>query len=157
MEAVNLSKLYKLKTPYVKVTISILIFFLLIPIFNSELFAQRKDTSDYFAIGVFAGSYIGQFPLYVTNNIVNTGGIELEYYKYTDLSFYVQGIYQFTGNDVRKMFNVPSGSVLFVTQPPETHRFNISFGGKYFLRNKNVNPFFELGINQEVNSIGKYN
>ncbi|MEO8447555.1 MAG: hypothetical protein ABI528_08675 [bacterium] len=134
-----------------------LIFFSLIIIDSSDSLAQRKDTSDYFAVGVFGGNYTGQYPLYGINNLVNTVGVELEYYKFSDLSFYFQGIYNFTGNNLRLLFDIPESATNFkVKEQPETHRFIISFGGKYFLRNKDVNPFFELGINQEVNYIGQY-
>lgn len=122
----------------------------------SNLVAQNKEINDYFAIGVFGGTYVGQFPLNGKNNILNSVAIEGEYFKFSDLSFYVQGLYQFTISDVRKLFKIPREFPVTVIQKPETYRLNISFGGKYYLRSKSVNPFFQFGINQEVNYIGKF-
>lgn len=122
----------------------------------SDLPAQRKDVSDYFSIGLFGGTYVGQFPLYGENDFVNSVAIEAEYFKFSDLSFYMQGLYEFTGSDLRKLYHISYGFPLSITQKPETYRLNVSFGGRYYLRTKDVNPFFQFGINQEVNYIGKY-
>lgn len=111
--------------------------------------AQRKDTSDYFAIGLFFGNHNSSLPSH-NLEIINSAGLELEYYKFTDLSFFVQGLYTFSGNGHNrgphpndfpesgfpgKNFDV--GQLL-----------GVNIGGKYFLRSKSVNPFFELGLNQ---------
>lgn len=133
-----------------------LLLLLLLVFISADSTAQRKDTSDYFAVSLYGGSYISQAPLYERNKYLNSIAAEFEYFKFKDLSFYVQGLYEFTGSDIRELFNVPYWRELTEIHNPDTYRLNTSFGGRYYLRNKNVNPFFQLGINHETNFIGDY-
>lgn len=123
----------------------------------SKIYAQENNESDYLAIGIFGGAYLGNHPLYQTNSYLNSIAIEAEYFKFSDLSFYVQGLYEFTPTDVKTLFEISNAYPVSVIEKPETYRLNISFGGRYYLRKKNVNPFFQFGINHEVNHIGRYN
>lgn len=124
----------------------------------SEMFAQKKDTSDYFLVGLYTGSYFGNFPLYPENDIINSIAIECEYFKFCNLSFYFQGLYQFTDSDINKLFKPKYGAPYTYTtiQKPETYRLNFSFGGRYYLRKMIVNPFFQFGVNHEINYISEY-
>jgi opacity protein-like surface antigen len=138
--------------------IFLILFFLtvLISLLGTNLLAQKNNSSDYFAIGIYSGSYIGQRPLYEKNSFINLAAIEVEYFKFTDLSFYLQGFYQFTGNDVRRLNGLPARYSLSEVKNPTTYRVNISFGGRYYLRDKTVNPFFQAGLSHETNYIGRY-
>jgi len=122
-----------------------------------NLFAQRKDTSDYFAVGIFGGTYIGQSPPQESNRYLNSAALEFEYFKFRELSFYLQGLYEFTESDRRPPFIIPLGYPVRHVHEPDSYRINISFGGRYYLRNKDINPFFQLGLNHETNYIGRYN
>lgn len=115
---------------------------------GSFLFAQSKDTSDYFAVGVLFGNFDTQSRS-DGSEIVNSFGTELEYYKFRDLSFFAQGLYVFKGSSE----HIRPEPLAFENpgfHPMESaHSFGITFGGKYFLRTQNFNPFLELGLNQQ--------
>lgn len=116
-----------------------------------NLYAQKKDTSDYFAIGIYGGAFNGQFKKSGSNEILNSASVEVEYFKLENLSFYMQGLYKFKesgqGNHSHypPMQNISSENEM---KGPSVSILNISFGGRYYLRNKDVNPFVQLGINQ---------
>lgn len=127
---------------------------LIIFITNSFIYSQKKDTSDYFAIGAFFGKYGLNSSFHGSNEIINSAGVEFEYYKFSDLSFFVQGLYKFTDNDGRMKHgydpNDPRLPLLqdFAPRKGNEQALGIFFGGRYFLRSEKVNPFLELGFNQ---------
>jgi hypothetical protein len=115
-----------------------------------NVFSQNADTSDYFRVGLYGGSYIsGHEGIVEKNALINTTGLEIEYIKTRYLSFYFRSIYEFT-----KLSNNATGIIF--SQNTSTHRLAISFGAKYYLREKNVKPYFQLGLNHEANYIDNY-
>lgn len=129
----------------------ILILFLLL---FSKGYSQNKDTSDYFTAGIIGGSYIGQGHLYEVNNLFNSLGVELEYFKTENLSFFAKGLFEFTGNDVRNLYDIPDEIILTNVINPDTYRIIVNFGARYYLRKKNVNPYLQFSLSQESNYIG---
>lgn len=116
----------------------------------NDMYAQKKEKSDYFAIGIYGGAFNGQFQKSGSNEILNSASVEVEYFKLDNLSFYMQGLYKFKdagkGNHSHSpMQNISSENKM---KGPSVSILNISFGGRYYLRNKDVNPFVQLGINQ---------
>ncbi len=120
---------------------------------SSLLNAQSKDTSDYFAIGPVFGNYDSPAPSH-NSGIINSAGLEIEYYKFSDLSFFAQGLYKFSDNGGHRSPHPGNSDYPGMPGfPPPNYGseqiLGINFGGKYFLRTKDINPFFELGLNQE--------
>lgn len=103
---------------------------------TGNVFSQNADTSDYFRIGLYGGSYIsGHEGIVEKNALINSTGLEIEYVKTRYLSFYFRSIYEFT-----KLSNNVTG----ITFSPNTstHRLAISFGAKYYIREKMSNRIF---------------
>lgn len=97
---------------------------------------------DYFTVGLYTGSYVGVGELTEANFYFNSIASEIEYVKFSDLSVYVRGIYQFS--NLRQ--NTYSNS-----EEPFHYKMIISFGGRYYIRKKGgVKPYLQLGINQET-------
>ncbi|MDD5363131.1 MAG: hypothetical protein PHN88_13440 [Ignavibacteria bacterium] len=119
-------------------------------------YAQFKDTSDYFTVGIYGGSYIGEKPLYEPNHYLNSLGLELEYVKSDNLSFFARGLYQFTGNDIKYMFDRYNSDYITDVKNPATYRLSISLGARYYLRKQNVNPYFQFSLNHETSFIDNY-
>lgn len=147
---------------------------LILLLFSINLFAQDWDDdrhgkdrkhhgkneyrSNFFTVGLYAGTYIGKYPLYERNRFVNSISIEIEYFKFKDLSAYVRAINQFSKTDLHALEGYTGNQAALAFQEPSTNRFVVSFGARYYLaksRNK-VNPYMQLGINHEVNYIGQY-
>lgn len=115
---------------------------------------HKKDNykRDYFTVGFYTGSYIGQGKLYETNYYFNSIGTEIEYVKFRDLSMYVRGIYCFTNVSVSD-YTIPfyNGTDPYTFYPPGHYKMVISFGGRYYVRKEGkVKPYLQLGINQET-------
>ncbi|GEM_PF-4601851 len=117
-------------------------------------YPQSKDTSDYFTAGIIGGSYIGGGQLYEVNDFFNSLGMELEYFKTDNLSFFAKGLFEFTGNDVKKLYDIPDEIILTDVMNPDTYRIIVNFGARYYLRKKNVNPYIQFSLCQESNYIG---
>ncbi|MFA5404495.1 MAG: hypothetical protein WC358_06135 [Ignavibacteria bacterium] len=125
----------------------ILILLLLLSI---KSFSQDADTSDYFRIGLYSGSYISSHSgLVEKNKYFNSVALEAEYMQLKNLSFYVRGIYEIT-----EIYNY--GNYYFYLNNPPKYRLVTSFGAKYYLKEKNIRPYLQLGLNQETNYIGSY-
>lgn len=107
---------------------------------------HNEYKKDYFTVGLFTGSYIGQGNQTEKNFYFNALSTEIEYVKFRDLSLYARGIYQFS-NTRAPYTSVPYSSY---TQPFH-YKMIISFGGRYYARKEGkVRPYLQLGINQET-------
>jgi len=118
-----------------------------------KTFSQNADTSDYFRVGLYSGSYIasGYYNLLVEKNkYVNSICLETEYVKFKNLSFYVRGLYQFSDLNSDYFYNA------FLVEKPQNYRIAISFGGRYFLTEKNIKPYLQAGLNHETDFVGPY-
>jgi hypothetical protein len=114
-------------------------------------FSQNADTSDYFRVGLYGGSFISPYnELTEKNKYVNSICLEAEYVKFKNLSFYVRGLYQFSE------LNHDYYSSSVIVEKPQNYRMAISFGGRYFLAEKNIKPYLQVGLNHETNFIGAY-
>lgn len=127
------------------------LFVILFLLLSVRVFSQDADSCDYFSIGIFGGSYIsGNFYLAERNKYQNTIALDAEYLKTRNLAFYVRGLYEFTED-----INYSKYDYTYLNEPA-TYRFLMTFGARYYLRDKNVRPYFEIGLNQETNYRGPY-
>jgi len=130
-------------------------------LFSLNAFAQDFDgrhkrhrdktprKNDYFTAGLYTGTYDSRSFLTVDNHFFNLVGVELEYYKFSDLSLVVKGLYQFTS------YNVSSYSTL-ISKEPSSYIINFNINGRYYLGRKKVNPYLQLGISQETSFRDEY-
>ena len=123
---------------------------------SSFAYSQKNDTCDYFSIGVYGGSYFGFEPIYPTNKYFNYISAEMEYRKSKEISFFINGLYLFTGNDLKKMYSEIDQSQYTVVKNPKTIRTLITIGGRYYLRAENINPYLQLGLTEEFTLVGDY-
>lgn len=113
-------------------------------------YTQDADTSDFFRVGLYGGSYINEHSgLVEKNKYFNSIALEIEYMKLRNLSFYVRGIYE---NVERYVYD---GNYQYLNVPI-VYRLSTSFGAKYYLKEKNIRPYFQLGLNQETDYISSY-
>jgi hypothetical protein len=131
------------------------LFVVVILFYTSISFSQDADTSDYFRFGLYGGSYISQYPLYERNKYINSIALETEYVKLKNLSFYIKSIFEFTGSDISVIYNDYS-PYLVTIKSPDTYRLAMSFGGKYYLKEKNIRPYFQLGINHQTDCLSDH-
>jgi hypothetical protein len=131
------------------------LFLLLFLLLTGSAFTQDADTSDYFRIGLYGGSYIAQFPLYEKNQFANSIALETEYVKFKNLSFYIKGLYEFTNVNLNNLYKYYDYNILS-SDPPNSYRLLISLGGRYYLREKNIRPYLQLGINHESDYISDF-
>lgn len=127
---------------------------LILLLFSINVFAQDWDEDsekeyhkhdrykkDYFTVGLFTGSCIGVGNLVESNNYLNSISAEIEYYKFTDLSIYVKGLYRFS------KYNSSSDDAKF-------YRLIVGFGGRYYASKKGiVKPYLQAGVNQQTDYI----
>jgi len=107
-------------------------------------------------VGVYGGNYMGDLPLYTVNFLFGDISVEMEYRKSKDLSFFVNIMYLFTGNDIKKMYPELNYSRYIPDKNPETYRAIITIGGRYYLRNQNINPYLQIGLTEEYTYVGEY-
>ena len=101
---------------------------------------------DFFTVGLYTGSYIGQGTQTEKNFYFNSIAAEIEYVKFRDLSMYARGIYQFSNVSAPFVY-LPNSTY----EQPFHYKMIISFGGRYYVRKEGkVRPYFQLGINQET-------
>lgn len=116
-----------------------------------KCFPQNADTSDFFRVGLYGGSLISPYTeLVEKNKYINSICLEAEYVKYKNLSFYVRGLYQFSE------LNPDYFSTSVIVEKPQNYRMAISFGGRYFLAEKKIRPYFQVGLNHETDYTGAY-
>jgi hypothetical protein len=124
------------------------LFFVVILFYTAISFSQDADSSDYFRIGLYGGSYISSHEgLVEKNKYFNSVALEAEYMQSKNLAFYVRGLYENT-----KIYNLESSNNN--SNNPSKYRLATSFGVRYYLREKNIKPYFQSGLNQETNYIG---
>jgi opacity protein-like surface antigen len=132
-------------------------YLVLVLLFASSLaYSQKNDTCDYFSFGVYGGSYIGNNPIYNANNFISDISVDIEYRKSKELSFFINVLYAFTGNDMKKMFNELNSPIYTSDKNPETYRALITIGGRYYLRAEKINPYIQFGLAQEYSHAGEY-
>ncbi|MCX6165035.1 MAG: hypothetical protein NTU73_09315 [Ignavibacteriae bacterium] len=125
----------------------IFVFLLLITI---KGFSQDADSSDYFRVGLYGGYYASPYSeLWGKNNSINSIAFEFEYVKLKNLAFYGRGVYQFTNLLDKKDHCI-------IGKSPDTYRIAYSFGARYYLKEKEIKPYFQLGLNSETDFIGDY-
>jgi hypothetical protein len=126
------------------------LFLLLFLLLTGSAFSQNADTSDYFRIGLYGGSYISSHEgLVEKNKYFNSIALEAEYMQLKNLGFYVRGIYEFTD-----LYNYEN--YYYYLNNPSRYRIATSFGIRYYLRDKNVKPYLQLGLNHETNYVDSY-
>jgi len=133
------------------------LFIICLSLISINLFAQNWDEDkhehkgrheykrDYFTVSLLTGSYIGNGQLVEANKYLNSISTELEYFKFSDLSLYVKGLYRFSKN--------PYSS--FAPDEEESHyKIVVGFGGRYYLNKRSqVRPYLQLGLNQQTEYI----
>lgn len=132
---------------------------------NSNLFAQEWDDEgskykhskeiDYFSIGLYGGGHTSN-SFAVSLSPVNSIAAEIEYKKSKKWGFYIKGIYEFTSKDVRELFVYTDEATLYNVINPNTFIFLFNFGGRYYLSNNNVSPYFQGGFSHEISYMGNY-
>ncbi len=145
---------------------------LLFSIISLNLFAQDWDDDrhekkhnkkhehyyhNYFTIGLYTGTYMGKKPVYSGNFFFNSISTEIEYFKFSDLSLFIKGTYQFSKTSLYTLTgNYESPNLIF--NEPYTNRIVFTFGGRYYLGKKHnkVNPYLQTGITQEGSFVDKY-
>lgn len=114
-------------------------------------FSQNADTSDYFRVGLYGGSLISpSYHIVEKNKYLNSVAIEAEYVKLKNLSFYVRGIYQFSRLNSDWFYSST------VIEMPQNYHIAVSFGSRYFLAEKNIRPYLQIGLNHETDYIGSF-
>lgn len=128
----------------------------LFSIITLNLFAQdwendeRKDRHhkhdeykrDFFTVGLYTGSYLGTGNLIEVNKYLNSISVELEYFKFSDLSIYLRGLNRF------------SKYTAIVNDETTNYKLVVGFGGRYYARkNGIVKPYLQAGLNQETEHI----
>lgn len=128
------------------------LFVVLFLLISFNVFSQSSaDSCDYFRVGLYGGSYInGHEGLVEKNKLFNSIALEAEYVKLKNLAFYIRCIYEFTKT------NYGYDDYYIYLNKPMTYRFAISFGGRYYLRERNIRPYFQVGFNHETNYRGSY-
>ena len=151
------------------------ILLILFAFLSLNLFAQDRDNKDgrkdrkhhkkgeysrdYFTVGLYTGSYIAKYPLFEKNRFVNSISLEIEYFKFKDLSLYLRGINEFTTANLYSLEGYTGNQEALSFKEPSTNRIVVSFGGRYYLNSpakRKVSPYLQLGINHEANYVGQY-
>lgn len=124
---------------------------------NKKHHKKNEYRSNYFTIGLYTGTYIGHGPAYERNYFINSVATEIEYFKFKDFSIYIKGLYQFTKTSFYNLYGYHQASNVTFNEP-YTNRIVFSFGGRYYLGKKHnkVNPYLQLGINQDGSFINNY-
>jgi hypothetical protein len=98
-------------------------------------YSQYKDTSDYFTLGIYGGSFQGNGYLNPNNNFINSVAAEIEYFKLSDMSFSFNILYQFSN------YKYP-----FKYTDTRSYKIVPSLIFKYYLRKKSISPYLQAGI-----------
>lgn len=131
----------------------IIILFILI---SAISIAQQKDSNDYFTIGIYTGnkqiSIFNEYTDFVpSNDGLNNIGIELEYFKFTDISFFSFWQYQFY-----KQYSYYSSPNMTNIKEAQNYGYSFDVGARYYLRKKIFNPYLQLAINSTTKHRGEY-
>lgn len=131
--------------------------FFAIFLFSSSIsFSQYENMDDYFSIGLYGGNYFSRYPVYPANKYISSFSAELEYHKSDVLSIFGRGIYISTGNDPRIMYRESKIWSITSLGDPNPQRAVFLLGAKYYLRTKNINPYIQLGLSEEITSIKEF-
>jgi hypothetical protein len=125
-------------------------------LYSSVSFSQYENTDDYFSIGLYGGNYFARLPIYPSNKYLSSISAELEFHKSDVLSIFGRGIYVFTGNDPRIMYLESKDWTITTIGDPNPQRAVFLIGGKYYLRTKNINPYIQLGLSEEITDIKEF-
>lgn len=107
---------------------------------------------DYFTVGLYTGSYIGYGSAIEVNDYLNSVSVELEYFKFTDLSVYVKGLYRFSNYKTSYYIN----DTYYVEEKP-AYKLVTGFGGRYYVKKYGlVKPYLQSGLNQETEYIKSF-
>ncbi len=108
-----------------------------------------KYKKDYFTVGLYTGSYIGKGSLTEVNFYFNSISTEIEYYKFTDLSIYIKGLYRLSNYRVYHSFSPDD-----YTDDYKNYKLIVGFGGRYYANKRGmVKPYLQAGINQDTEYI----
>ncbi len=126
----------------------VIIFFLI----TVNVFSQGADSCDYFRIGLYGGMYSTQNATDIegNNQYLNSVALEGEYVQSRNFAFFIRGIYEFT-----QIPQNSNGSFTYI-DAPSSSRIVFTFGARYYLRDKNIKPYFQIGLNQETNYKSAY-
>jgi hypothetical protein len=108
---------------------------------SATVSAQFRDTSDYFTAGVYAGNFQGNGELLAANNYFNSVALEIEYFKFSDLSFSLNVLYQFSNYQFTNIY-----------EDTKSYKLVPSLNLKYYLRNKTISPYIQAGILYEFDT-----
>jgi hypothetical protein len=62
----------------------------------------------------------------------------------------------FSGNDIKKMYPELNHWQYTPDENPTTFRSIITLGGRYYLRNQDVNPYLQFGLAEEYTYVGEH-
>ena len=106
---------------------------------------HEKYKKDYFTVGLYTGSYIGKGSAIEANDYLNSISAEIEYFKFSDLSIYVKGLYRFSKYRIYSSFNFTDH------EDNSAYVLIVGFGGRYYVKKDGkVKPYLQVGINQET-------
>lgn len=117
--------------------------------------SEKENKKDYYTLGIYSGYYRGNVPLLGVNAYINNITLEFEYFKFEDLSVLARYTYQFTKTNLYELEGIHEGPLVQLDEP-KTSRINLSLIGRYYLGGQNFRPYVQMGINNEINSIGGY-
>ncbi len=135
-----------------------ILFSIVIILMHLNLFAQgeeRQNKKDYFNIGLYSGYYKGNAPLLSKLKYTNTLTFEIEYFKFTDVSFVFREIYVFSKAKLYDLEGIKEQPWIKLNEP-RTNRINISIMARYYLGGNKFRPYLQTGLNHEYNYIGDY-
>ncbi len=135
-----------------------ILFSIVIILMHLNLFAQseeRQNKKDYFNIGLYSGYYKGNAPLLSKWKYTSTLTFEIEYFKFSDLSFVFRDIYVFSKAKLYDLEGIKEQPWIKLNEP-RTNRINISIMARYYLGGNKFRPYLQTGLNHEYNYIGDY-
>lgn len=118
---------------------------------------HERNKYDYFSLGLYGGGHTSN-SFNVTIGPANSIAGEVEYRKSKKWGFYLKGIYEFTSQDVRELFEyqTPEDFELTSVKNPKTFIAVVNFGARYYVADGNLSPYFQSGFSHETSYMGDY-
>ncbi len=150
------------------------ILLIILILISNNLFAQDWDDDenrkghhrkndykrDYFSIGLYGGYYLTSGLISQSGATINSVTFEAEYVQTETWAFYTKEICGFFNNDIGNLIDVDefhsAGYTITNYNAPTIMILSGNFGVRYYVRNKNFNPYFQLGLSNEDFYKGEY-
>ncbi|MBN8569740.1 MAG: hypothetical protein J0M18_08915, partial [Ignavibacteria bacterium] len=123
-------------------------------------YQRGKYKKDYFSIGLYGGYYLTSGLISQSGATINSVTFEAEYVQTENWAFYAKEICGFFNNDIGNLIDLDelhsSGYTITNYKAPTIMILSGNFGVRYYVRNKNFNPYFQLGLSNEDFYKGEY-